>query len=119
MQDPRKNFLQTSYHDPSAPYRRGWGSFKIKRGLTLFYSRIRLGHLAKKCPGGRSSFLCCKSLDHEVLDFPRMIAKLERMNLNEENPKADPEMVEPQNELEKVLLQMKDTLNDHRHVRIS
>ena len=31
MQDPRKNFLQASYHDPSAQYRKGWGSFKTKR----------------------------------------------------------------------------------------
>jgi hypothetical protein len=29
-----------------------------------------------------------------VLDFPRMIAKLKRMNPNEENPKVDPEIVE-------------------------
>jgi hypothetical protein len=91
MQDPRKNFLQASYHDPSAQYRRGWGSFKRKRGLTLCYSCRKPGHLAKECPGGRPSCLCCKALDHEVLDCPRMIAKLERMNLNEENPKADPE----------------------------
>jgi hypothetical protein len=48
-----------------------------------------------------------------------MIAKLERMNLNEENPKAAPEIAEPQKESEKVLLQMKDTLNDHRHFRLS
>ena len=38
MQDPRKNFLQVSYYDPSVHYRKGWGSFKIKRGLTLCYS---------------------------------------------------------------------------------
>jgi hypothetical protein len=38
MQDPRKNFLQVSYRDPSAQYRKGWGSFKRKRGLTLCYS---------------------------------------------------------------------------------
>jgi hypothetical protein len=38
MQDPRKNFLQVSYYDPSAQYRKGWGSFKRKRGLTLCYS---------------------------------------------------------------------------------
>ena len=54
-----------------------------------------------------------------MLDFPRMIAKLERMNLNQENPKADPKtMVEPQKESEKVLLQMKETLSDHRHVSL-
>ena len=47
-----------------------------------------------------------------------MIVNIERMNLNEENPKADPEIVEPQRESEKILLQMKDTLNDHRHVRL-
>jgi hypothetical protein len=31
MQDPRKNFLQVSYHDPSAQYQRSWGSSKRKR----------------------------------------------------------------------------------------
>jgi hypothetical protein len=30
MQDPRKNFLQISYYDPSAQYRKGRGSFKRK-----------------------------------------------------------------------------------------
>jgi hypothetical protein len=45
-----------------------------------------------------------------------MIAKVERMNMNQENPKADLAteiMTEPQKESEKVLLQMKETLNDH------
>jgi hypothetical protein len=41
MQDPRKNFLQVSYCDPSAQYRKGWGLFKRKRGLTLCYSYRR------------------------------------------------------------------------------
>jgi hypothetical protein len=48
-----------------------------------------------------------------------MIDKIERMNLNQENPKEDPEtkaITEPQKESEKVLLQMKETLNNHRHV---
>jgi hypothetical protein len=30
-------------------------------------------------------------MDHEVLDFPRIIAKIEEMNMRQENPKADPE----------------------------
>jgi hypothetical protein len=51
-----------------------------------------------------------------VLHFPRMISKLKGMNLNQENPKADLEMAESQKESEKVLLQMKETMNDHRHV---
>jgi hypothetical protein len=45
-----------------------------------------------------------------------MIARLKGMNLN---PKVDPEIVEPQKESEKVLIQMKETLNEHRHVRLS
>ena len=58
-------------------------------------------------------------MDHEVLDFPRMIAKIEGMNLKEENPKADPKITEPLRESDKILLQIQDTLNDHRHVRLS
>ena len=91
MQDPRKNFLHVSYHDPSAQYRNGWGSFKRKRGLTLCYSCRRPGHLAKEFPGRKLSCVCCKSMDHEVLDFPRMIAKVERTNMRQENPEEDQE----------------------------
>jgi hypothetical protein len=75
--------------------------------------------MAKECPGRRPSCLCCKSMDHEVLDFPRMIAKVERMNMRQEYLKkylAIEIMTKPQKELEKVLLQMKETLNDHRHI---
>jgi hypothetical protein len=81
MQDPRKRCFQVSYHDSTVKYRKGWGSFKRKRGLTLCYSCIKLGHLAKECPGRRPSCLCCKVMDHEVLYFPRMIAKIEGMNM--------------------------------------
>jgi hypothetical protein len=61
-------------------------------------------------------------MDHEVLDCPRMIANIEGMNTRQENPKADLDnmiMVEPQKESEKVFLQIKETLNDHRHVSLS
>jgi hypothetical protein len=54
-------------------------------------------------------------MDHEVLDCPRMIAKVERMNMRPENPEEDQEtkiMVEPQKESENVLIRMKETLND-------
>jgi hypothetical protein len=98
MQDPRKNFLQVSYYDPSAQYKKGWELFKRRRGLTLCYSCRRPGHLAKACPSTKPSCICCKSMDHDILDFPRMIAKVERMSMRKENPDKGQEteiMVEP------------------------
>jgi hypothetical protein len=79
-------------------YRKGWGSFKIKRGLTLCYSCIRLGHIAKEFPSRVPSCLFFKDLDHEFLDFPRMIAKVEKMNMRQENHEMGQEtkdMIEP------------------------
>ena len=40
-------------------------------------------------------------MDHEVLDCPRMIAKVERMNMRQQSPKEDQEsntMAKPQKE---------------------
>ena len=85
MRDPRKNFLQVHHCDPSAQYRKGWGLVKRKRGLTLCYSCRRPRHLAKELPGKGPIFLCFKSIGHEVLDYPRMIAKVEKMNISQEN----------------------------------
>jgi hypothetical protein len=31
-------------------------------------------------------------MNHEVLDFPRMIANIESMNIRQENPKEDPKI---------------------------
>jgi hypothetical protein len=119
MKDPRNNFLQVSYCDPN---RKCWGLFKRKRGVTLYYNNRRPGHHAKECPGRGPSCLCCKSMDHEHLDCPRMIAKVEKMNMREENHEKGQEtkdMIEPQKESESVLLQIKETLNDHRDVNLS
>jgi hypothetical protein len=89
MWDPRKKCFQVSYHYSRMQYRKSWESFKRKRGITLCYSYRKPRHLAKECPGRRPSCLCCKAMDHEVLDCPRMIVKLEGMNVRQENPKAD------------------------------
>jgi hypothetical protein len=116
MQDPRKFFLQVNYYDPSAQYKKGWVLFKIKRGLTICYNCRRPRHLAKEFPSRRPSCLCCKAMEHEVLDFPRMIDNVEGMNMRQENPEEDQEtktMEQSHEELENVFLQMKETLNDH------
>jgi hypothetical protein len=84
MQDPRKNFLQVNYYDPSMQYMKGWGSFKRKRRLTLCYSCKIPGHLAKEFPGRKPNCLYCKAMEHEVFNFPRMIAHLERMIMRQE-----------------------------------
>ena len=57
-----------------------------------------MGHLVKACPGIIPSCICCKDMDHEVLDCPRRIAKIEEMNMRQWNPMEDTEtkiMVEP------------------------
>jgi hypothetical protein len=61
-------------------------------------------------------------MDHEVLDCPRMISKLERMNMRQENPEEGYKtktMAKTQKESENVLLQMKETLNDQRNINLS
>jgi hypothetical protein len=61
-------------------------------------------------------------MDHKVLDFPRMIDKIERMNMEQVEPAKGQEtetMVEPKKESKTVLLQMKETLNDHRDTNLS
>jgi len=57
-------------------------------------------------------------LDHDILDCPRMIAVLERLNLNQEAQKEDPEKAETQQELEKILIRIKETLKEHKDVRL-
>jgi hypothetical protein len=121
MQDPRICFLQVHHYDPSVQYMKGLGSFKRKRGLTLFYSCKRSGHLTKECPSIGPTCFCCKVVDHEVLDFPRMITKVEKMNLKQENyeeGQKTKDILEHQKESKTILLQMKETLNDHRDISL-
>jgi hypothetical protein len=61
-------------------------------------------------------------VDHEVLDFPRMIAKLEKMNIRQEDHEKGQEtktMAEPQKESKTVFLQIIETLNDHQNINLS
>jgi hypothetical protein len=60
-------------------------------------------------------------MDHEVLDFPRMIARLEKLNMEQENSEGDQEtkiIEEPQKESENMLLKIKETLDDHKDVSL-
>jgi hypothetical protein len=114
-------FLQVHHCDPSTQRKEGWGSFKRKRGLTLCYICRRPGHVAKECPGIGPICLCCKFVGHEVFDFPRMIAKVEKMNMRQENHEEVQEtkdMLEHQKESKTILLQMKETLSDHRDISL-
>jgi hypothetical protein len=87
MQEPRNIFcrLQVQHCDPSSQYKRGWGTFKRKRAFTLCYNCRRSRHLAKECPGTCPICLCCKIVGHKVEDCPKMISKVEQMNLRQEN----------------------------------
>jgi hypothetical protein len=60
-------------------------------------------------------------MDHEVLDCPRMIARLEKMNMEQAKSKGDQEtkiIEEPQKETEIMLLKIKETLDDHKDVSL-
>jgi hypothetical protein len=85
MQEPRICFcrLQVQHYDPrgSTQYRKDWGTFKRKRGLTLCYNGRIPRHLAKECPRVGPNCLCCKVVGHEVEDCPRIIAKVERVGI--------------------------------------
>jgi hypothetical protein len=61
-------------------------------------------------------------MDHKVLDFPRMIARLENLNMEQENPEGYQEtkiIEEPQKESEIMLLKMKENLDEHKDVSLS
>ena len=57
----------------------------------MYYNCRRSGHLARECLGTGPICLCCKAIGHEVEDCPRMIAKVEKMNMRQENYKEGQE----------------------------
>jgi hypothetical protein len=85
MQEPRQNFcrLQVQHYYSSAQHRRSWETYKRKRGLALCYNCRRPRQIAKEFPGTGPICLCCNIVGHEVDDCPRMIAKVERMNMGQ------------------------------------
>ena len=82
-----------------------------------------MGHLAKECPGTSPICLCCKFFGHEVEDCPRMIDKVERMNMRQENYEEIQEtkvmLSHKEKRLEEVqtlLLQLKEMMDAHKDV---
>jgi hypothetical protein len=121
MQEPRKKFyrLQVQHYDPSAPYRRSWGTYKIKRGLTLCYNYRRPGHLAKECPGVGPICICCKIVGHEFEYCPRMISKVEQMNKSQENTSILENHKEKESEKSQTMLvQLKEVMDDHKDINL-
>jgi hypothetical protein len=89
--------------------------------VNLCYNCRIPGHLDKECHGRGPICICCKANRHEVLDCPRMIAKVEKMNMRQENHEEGQEtkdILEHQKESKTILLQMKETLSDHRDISL-
>jgi hypothetical protein len=61
-------------------------------------------------------------MDHEVLDCPRIIARLEKLNMEQANSEGDQKtkiMEEPHKQSEIMLLKIKETLDDHKDASLS
>ena len=81
---------------------------------------LRLGRLAKECPRTSAICLCCKDIGHEVEDCPRMIAKVEKMNMSQENKRILEDHKEKEsNKVQTTLVQLKEAMNDHKDVILS
>jgi hypothetical protein len=112
--------------EPSVQYKRCWGTFKTKRGLKLCYNCRRPGNLTKDFPGTGPICLCCNIVGHEVEDCPKMIAKVERMNMRQENYEGSEEtkgMLESHKEKEPeevqtTLIQLKEMIDVHKDVSL-
>jgi hypothetical protein len=100
--------------------------FKRKRGLTLCYNCRRSGHLAKEFPGAGPICLCCNIVGHEVEDCPKMIAKVEQMNIKQDNYEEsqktkrmlESSKVKRLKEFQTTLSQLKETMDVHKYVSL-
>jgi hypothetical protein len=87
--------------------------------LTICYNYRRPRHLAKEFPGAGPICLCCKIVGNKVEDCPRMIAKVEQMNMSQENKSILENHKEK--ELDKsqtMLVQLKEAMNNHTYISL-
>jgi hypothetical protein len=92
----------------------------------LCYNCRRPGHISNECPGVGPICICCNIVGHEVEDFPRMIAKVERMNVRQENHEEIQETmgilgIHKEKESMKdqtMLLPLKETMDVHKDVSL-
>ena len=86
----------------------------------LCYKCRRLRHLTKECLGTGPICLCCKSIGHEVEDFPRMIVKVERVNMSQENESMLENHQEKESEKSQTMLvHLKEAMDNHKDVILS
>jgi hypothetical protein len=76
-----------------------------------------------ECLGTSPICICCKAIGHEVEGCSRMIAKLEKMNMKQENYKEGQktkDMLEnhKEKESETMLVQLKEVMDDHRDISL-
>jgi hypothetical protein len=70
-------------------------------------------------PGIGPICICCKIVGHEVEDFPRMISKVEQMNMSQENKSILEDQKEKgSDKVQTTLVQLKEAMNDHKYVSL-
>jgi hypothetical protein len=92
----------------------------------LCYNCRRPGHLAKECLDVGPICLCFKFIGHEVEDCQRIIVKVERMNMRQENYEESQETKgileshkeKRSEEVQTTLLQLKEMMNIHKNVSL-
>jgi hypothetical protein len=87
--------------------------------LKLCYNYRIPGDIAKKFPGIGLISLCYKIVGHEFEDFPRMIAKVKKMNTSQENKSMLEDKKEKgSEEVQTTFVQIKEAMNDHKDVSL-